>query len=173
VSQAIISVHITSGPRGRALAFATHAGAWQGSLGPQSASVLHASSLFFGAGSLHTKGAAEPASEATGELATGEVATGDATGVLAVFAGAGSVTLGGADALGPLHAVSSAASGTRRARLRTIMAALLPSFARGVKGKLGPARRLRQERVGSEPTRPRSVLASAPRGLPSSRSLVR
>jgi hypothetical protein len=45
-------VHIVSGVGGLLLARATHAFAWHGSETPQSASVVHASSLFRGAGSL-------------------------------------------------------------------------------------------------------------------------
>jgi hypothetical protein len=48
-------VHIVSGPGGLLFARATHAFAWQGSETPQSASAVHASSLFFGAGSLQAK----------------------------------------------------------------------------------------------------------------------
>jgi hypothetical protein len=52
---AIILVHIVSALGGLLLALATHAAAWHGSDTPQSLSCLHASSLFFGAGSLHPR----------------------------------------------------------------------------------------------------------------------
>lgn len=71
---------------GRALALATHACAWHGSLTPQSASVLQASWLFTGAGSRHSKiGDVEGA----GSVVEGvPVAGGGLTGVSGDVAGA-------------------------------------------------------------------------------------
>lgn len=78
VAQPRLIVHTVSGFFGRALARATHAGAWQGSEGPQSASDLQGSPLFFGAGSLHSTGSGSGAcapelgvDEATGATCAG------------------------------------------------------------------------------------------------------
>jgi len=89
VAQAKLIVQMVSGPRGRAFARATHAGAWHGSEGPQSASVVQASPLFFGAGSLHSasgRGAAPSFSPALGSAEDGRTGSagsvGDAAGVV-------------------------------------------------------------------------------------------
>jgi hypothetical protein len=56
----MLCVHIVSGPGGWLFAFATHAFAWHGHDGPQSASDLHGSSLLTGAGSPHWRWPAAP-----------------------------------------------------------------------------------------------------------------
>ena len=66
-------VHIVDLSGGWLFAFATQAWAWHGSLTPQSASVLQASPLFTGAGSLHAievipVGAADACAVAAGAL---------------------------------------------------------------------------------------------------------
>ncbi len=78
VSQPSIMVHMVSAVFGLLLALATQALAWQGSEGPQSASLLHASSLFFAAGRWQARsvGLGSPGlprgGGATGSLCTAE-----------------------------------------------------------------------------------------------------
>ncbi len=80
-----IMVHMVPGVWGLLFALATHAGAWQGSEGPQSASLTQASSLFFGAGSRHAGGAFDAEAEGLGVSA----AVAGAVGVGAVAEEAG------------------------------------------------------------------------------------
>ncbi|HVK65503.1 MAG TPA: hypothetical protein VM694_13560 [Polyangium sp.] len=69
--QSAIIEQTVSGRRGSARDAATHARAWHGTEGAQSASFVHASSLFTGAGKLQTNG---PGAVAPGGLlATGEL----------------------------------------------------------------------------------------------------
>ncbi|WP_232379457.1 hypothetical protein [Polyangium fumosum] len=69
--QSAIIEQTVSGLRGSARDAATHARAWHGTEGAQSASFVHASSLFTGAGKLQTNG---PGAAALGGLlATGEL----------------------------------------------------------------------------------------------------
>lgn len=122
VAQPRLIVHTVSGFFGCAVARATHAGAWQGSEGPQSASDLQGSPLFFGAGSLHSIGSGSGAfaaalgvDEATGLACAGAVVAADGDG------GGGSEGDAGVDAeVAPPQAASARAHAEAANRPRTV-----------------------------------------------------
>lgn len=113
--QSAIIEQTVSGLRGSARDAATHARAWHGTEGAQSASFAHASSLFTGAGKLQTNGpgAAAPG----GLLATGEPTAAPGPPPSDTPGSAGGSPLGG-DVLGPgsaapAQATSASASATQ------------------------------------------------------------
>jgi hypothetical protein len=108
--QSIISVHIVVSVFGFAFAAATHAWAWQGSLGPQSASAEQASSLFSGAGS--------PQRFAPGSRS--EIAGGASRGGLAgALLGAEPLPEAAAAGVGPFEHARSPAATTRAQNFKT------------------------------------------------------
>jgi histidine ammonia-lyase len=103
-----------SGVFGRLFALATHAGAWQGSDGPQSASVEQRSPLFFGAGSLQ---ADAPVCEGAGVV--------EAVGP---GFGAGGLESGGSDEGGGSGGDGAAALQATRGRLKAKAASFRRPF---------------------------------------------
>jgi hypothetical protein len=95
VSQRMSIVHTVSGLRGSAFALATHAGAWQGVDGAQSASVVQASSEILGSHREQSHVLGSPGSAAP----------------VAPDVGEGLAGLGATDALPPQAAKATAARG--------------------------------------------------------------
>lgn len=129
-------MHIVSGVGGRLLLFATHALAWQGSDTPQSASVAHASSLFFGAGSLQAKRASGLALSLGGGALASVDRVGSDSG-----AGAGGAIVTSAAVGASVPWLQAAATREKRdSARRPFTGANLPSFAFGVKRRVLVAR---------------------------------
>lgn len=119
-------MHIVSGVGGRLLARATHAFAWQGSDTPQSSSTAHASSLFFGAGSLQAKRAVGSALS----LGAGVMEPAGCASALARGAGAGGMVTSAAVGAGvPWLQAQSGSAVAKRARGRFTPARCRPSCA--------------------------------------------
>ncbi len=123
-------VHIVDLSGGWLFAFATQAWAWHGSLTPQSASVLQASPLFTGAGSLHASSGMLVAS-AVGALvgaavvAPVAVVVGSLVGVSVVVASVVALPPAGGDGSGGGPQAAAAKAGAPRRSVATKVQARL------------------------------------------------